>query len=85
MGTRVIAVCLVCTVHEEAEAIIHEFSRRCHVSFARAFYGLDRYEYRYTTIHNRRKEPLRDMARILLKMLLDCKELRLYHATAPFS
>lgn len=51
-------ICIVCAMHEEAEAIIDEFSKRCHTSFMKAHYGLDHYEYQYTTIQNRNKEPL---------------------------
>lgn len=51
-------VCIVCALYEEAEAVLSEFSTRCHVSFLKEFSGMDRYEYRYTSILNKRGEPL---------------------------
>jgi nucleoside phosphorylase len=51
-------ICIVCALHEEARAVIDEFSRRCHISFTKAHHGLDHYEYQYTTIQNRDKESL---------------------------
>jgi hypothetical protein len=51
-------VCIVCALYEEAEAVLNEFSTRCHVSFLKEFSGMDRYEYRYTSILNSRGEPL---------------------------
>jgi tetratricopeptide (TPR) repeat protein/nucleoside phosphorylase len=51
-------VCIVCALYEEAEAVLNEFSTRCNVSFSKEFSGLDRYEYRYTSIPNNRGEPL---------------------------
>jgi nucleoside phosphorylase len=51
-------VCIVCALYEEAEAVLSEFSARCHVSFVKEFSGMDRYEYRYTSIVNNRGEPL---------------------------
>src|SRR5450755_1783730 len=49
---------IVCALYEEAEAVLNEFSTRCHVSFSKEFSGLDRYEYRYTSIPNNRGELL---------------------------
>ena len=51
-------VCIVCALYEEAEAVLDEFSTRCHVSFLEEFSSMDRYEYRYTSILNNRGEPL---------------------------
>src|SRR6266536_4602670 len=51
-------VCIVCALYEEAEAVLSEFSTRCHVSFLKEFSGMDRYEYRHTRIVNTRGEPL---------------------------
>ncbi len=51
-------ICIVCALYEEASAVIEEFSRRCHVSFTKAYHGLDRYEYQYTTMQNTSREPL---------------------------
>jgi nucleoside phosphorylase len=51
-------VCIVCALYEEAEAVLNEFSTRCSVSFLKEFSGMDRYEYRYTSILNNRGESL---------------------------
>ena len=51
-------VCIVCALYEEAEAVLDEFSTRCHVSFLKEFSSIDRYEYRYTSIVNHRGESL---------------------------
>jgi tetratricopeptide (TPR) repeat protein/nucleoside phosphorylase len=51
-------ICIVCALYEEAEAVLNEFSDRCHVSFLKEFSGMDRYEYRYTSILNNWGEPL---------------------------
>ena len=51
-------VCIVCALYEEAAAVIDEFSRCCHSSFSKDYYGLDRYEYQYTTIQDSNEEPL---------------------------
>src|SRR5437764_3144264 len=51
-------VCIVCALYEEAEAVLGEFSTRCHVSFLKEFSEMDRYEYRHTSISNNRGEPL---------------------------
>jgi nucleoside phosphorylase len=56
--SRSFDACIVCALHEEVSAVIDEFSSRCNVSFAKAYHGLDRYEYLYTTIQNRDNEPL---------------------------
>ncbi len=51
-------VCIVCALYEEAKAVLEEIAARCMVSFAPAFSRIDSYEYRYTTIHNTKGEPL---------------------------
>jgi nucleoside phosphorylase len=51
-------ICIVCALYEEAQAVFNEFSTRCRVSFTKAFSRWDRYEYRYTAIHNIYREPL---------------------------
>jgi len=51
-------VCIVCALYEEAKAVLEEIAARCTVSFAPAFSRIDSYEYRYTTIHNTKGEPL---------------------------
>lgn len=51
-------VCIVCALHEEAKAVIDEFSRHCHISFMKAYYGLDHYEYQYAIIQNKSNESL---------------------------
>src|ERR1051326_7071309 len=56
--TEAFDICIVCALYEEAQAVLNEFSQRCRVSFTKAFSRLDRYEYRYTTIHNIYREPL---------------------------
>lgn len=56
--TQVFDVCIVCALYEEAEAVLSEFSARCHVSFLKEFSGMDRYEYRYASIVNNRGESL---------------------------
>jgi tetratricopeptide (TPR) repeat protein/nucleoside phosphorylase len=55
---QVFDICIVCAMYEEAEAVLNEFSARCSVSFESAFSQMSRYAYRYTTIQNKRKEPL---------------------------
>src|SRR5260221_47894 len=56
---QVFDICIVCAMYDEAEAVLNEFSARCGVSFESGFSQMSRYEYRYTTIQNKRKEPLR--------------------------
>src|SRR5260370_28655449 len=51
-------ICIVCALYEEASAVIDEFSARCSITFTRAFRGLNHLEYRFSTIQNRRGEPL---------------------------
>jgi nucleoside phosphorylase/tetratricopeptide (TPR) repeat protein len=51
-------VCIVCALYEEAEAVLDEFSKGCHVTFLKEFSSMDRYEYRYASILNNRGEPL---------------------------
>src|SRR6185312_4812539 len=51
-------ICIICALHEEASAVINEWSIRCNVSFTKAFRSLNHQEYRHTTIQNRRGEPL---------------------------
>jgi len=51
-------VCIVCALYEEAKAVINEFSTRCNVTFTQEFTGLDRYEYQYASILNKRGEHL---------------------------
>ena len=56
--SHVFDICIVCAMYEEAEAVLHEFSSRCSVSFESAFSQMSRYAYRYATIRNTRNEPL---------------------------
>ncbi len=51
-------VCIVCALAEEAEAFMHVLEQEHNVSFASGF-SIDRREYRYTTIQNCEKEPLK--------------------------
>ena len=51
-------ICIVCALYEEAEAVLNEFSTRCNVSFLKDFSSMDRYEYRYASILNNRRESL---------------------------
>jgi nucleoside phosphorylase/tetratricopeptide (TPR) repeat protein len=51
-------ICIVCALHEEAKAVLDEIVARCTVSFAQAFSSTDSYEYHYTTIQNKKGEPL---------------------------
>src|SRR5579859_524633 len=56
--TKTFDICIVCALYEEAEAVINEFSAYCHVTFRKAFSGMDRYVYHHTTIRNNRGESL---------------------------
>src|ERR1700694_5372121 len=51
-------VCIVCALAEEAEAFMHVVEQEHKVAFASGF-SIDKREYRYTTIQNCAKEPLK--------------------------
>ncbi len=56
--TRAFDICVICALYQEAEAVIDEFSERCHVTFQKAFSRMDRYVYHHTTIRNNHGEAL---------------------------
>src|SRR5438132_13624805 len=51
-------VCIVCAKAEEAEAVVNEFSDRLEVNFAQGFSKVNGFEYQYTTINYKEREPL---------------------------
>lgn len=57
-GDRWIDVCIFCALYEEVEALLAEFTARCPTTFQKGFSRQTQYAYHYTTIENRRGEPL---------------------------
>jgi nucleoside phosphorylase len=51
-------ICIICAKAEEAEAVIDEFSDRLEVHFAQGFSRVNGFEYQYTTINYKEREPL---------------------------
>jgi tetratricopeptide (TPR) repeat protein/nucleoside phosphorylase len=51
-------ICIFCALPEEADAVEEAVKHRYQVSFQQGFSQIDKYEYRFTTIHNNKQEKL---------------------------